>query len=140
MKFTQQLARRVKEACRTQCGGRRRVEVGRREAFREVGPDDDGLNFLRWDPDADLNETVHIDELVGKPIIDVEGWVGLDCYCYNLPTFGREPLDFLDTNVTVLIAPDGKIVYVAGVSNADQDAEIKQILWGKGVQYEIPGG
>jgi hypothetical protein len=101
MKLTRETIRQINAECRRVCGGRRSVEVG----------DRNGLNFLLWDDETDLQETIRTGDLIGAEVETFHGWVALDCYCYNLPLFGREPDDALDTNAYILIAPTGNVRY-----------------------------
>jgi hypothetical protein len=115
MEMTRSVIRGIKAACRKVCGGRRSVEVGERWWPGQDAEAEDGFNSLRWGEDNDLFDTVRIDDLMGKVIRDRDGWVALDCYCYNLPLFGQEPYDALDTNVEVLLNPGGEVMGAWGV-------------------------
>src|SRR5262245_30805926 len=128
MRMTKELVRKVKQACREVCGGRRAVEIGERGWWDKTDADEEaGLNFLLWGEGHDLIETWRMDSLVGCEITASHGWVALDCYCYNLPVFGQEIRDFLDQNVSVLIGPDGEIHY-ADNDGHNHVANINKIL------------
>ncbi len=135
MKITTTIIRAIKAACREACGGRRKVEIGCRSWPAQTA-DEDGYNFLIWGDDNDLDDMTEVDNLAGKTIQSLDGWVALDCYCYNLPLFGVEPDDALDCNVYVLIAPDGKVAY-ASSDDLGHSAAIHAILERENLDYDI---
>lgn len=130
MKFTRKMVRAIKAACREACGGRRRVEIGER-TWDARSDEQDGFNFLLWGDGNDLDQTVPVDGMVNSRVADSDGWVALDCYCYNLPLFGQEPDDILDTNVYVLLNPAGEAVY-ASCDDLGHSAAINEILTANG--------
>lgn len=114
MKMTRKIVSAIKAGCREACGGRRKVEVGNRHwPGNEDTPLRYGMNMLLWGDGHDLDDLEKADDLVGQDIPDSEGWVALDCYCYNLAYFGREPDDALDCNVYLLINPAGEVAYAS---------------------------
>jgi hypothetical protein len=133
MRLSTAIARAVKQACYDVCGGRRSVELGERD-WPDKPDDADGTNFLLWGPDNDLFETRPVNDFVGEDIDDLAEWVALDCYCYNLPLFGREPDDALDTNVYVLISPAGEVMYKSN-DHVGHVQEIRRILSGAGIEW-----
>lgn len=113
MKFTREIVSNIKKSCRRVCGGRRSISVGQ-WGWRGVDHRDNAFNLLlKGAEKSSLYETVPIDLLINKLIADADGWVGLDCFCYNLPLFGREPYDVLDKNVYILIGPCGSVKYAS---------------------------
>lgn len=123
MIVTKGIARAIKAACRKACGGKRDVSIGQRSWPHMNFPvANDGINFLLWKEDHDLADQWKPDELVGQEIDDSDGWLALDCYCYQDETDGE-----LDCNVYVLIDPSGKIVYAAQ-EDLGHTAAINEIL------------
>ena len=112
MKITRNIVKNIKQACRKACGGIRRVEAGAR-SWPDMPPGSDGFNFLLWGEGHDLDTPEAVESLINQNIQDDQGWVALDCYCYNLPLFGREPDDALDCNVYVLIDSSGTVRYAS---------------------------
>lgn len=125
MRMTTTILKGVRNAC-CKLLGRRKVEIGERH-WPNQAEGQDGFNFLLWGDDNDLSDTVPVSELRGREIADHHGWVALDCYCYNIAFFGREPDDALDRNVYILLNPQGRVVY-ASEDDLGHVAAIDRIL------------
>lgn len=107
MKITRKIGKEIREAIMNRIG-RRRVEVGYRSWDAQTA-DEDGYNFLRWGEGHDLDGTTEWKDFIGTEVKDKDGWVALDCYCYKISTLLEE--GELDTNVYVLIDPNGRVQY-----------------------------
>mgnify|MGYP003394140229 CR=1 FL=1 len=131
MKITKKRIAEIKKAVKRVCGGKRQIEVGRR-TWKDSGDGvGDGLNFLLWGEDNDLDETLDIDLLVSIDTPDHCGFVALDLYCYTTGDDGE-----LDTNCYAFF-DDAMLIYCTD-DDLGHTAAIQQELRLRGAKPFIP--
>ena len=130
MKSNREMRKNIRAACIQACGRIVKVEIGAR-SWDGIPDGADGINFLLWGPDNDLDDTWDLKFLKLEKIAAYHGYIALDCYCYTLGYDGE-----LYCNAYILIDPVGEIVY-ASQDDRGHSAAIAAILERAGVPVPV---